>query len=227
MLPSSCDAVPAAAHRPSARRLPRIVEGRPDATEELLHGVLRGDGIDRQAGSQLQPRDLPEPRMDLPMPVVRRVDLLAERRCVQDEVVRAARRGSPRVGPEPAEGPRQSPSRPSPSLSRSPLRGVAGTIQISNGEREANGANATVESSSQTILSGRRCLVADEAAPRALPFADDESGRAAQLLRDAVRDLGKVVEVEAKVVRPRSSLGTPVLDHLEVVRLARSNARPR
>ena len=101
-----------------------------------------------------------------------------------------------------------------------------GTIQISKGERDANGANATVGVVLPDHPIGPARLVADEAAPRALPFPDDEPGRAAQLLRDPVRDLGDVVQIEAEVVRPRSGLGTPVLDHLEVVRLGgRSGVR--
>src|SRR5688572_22791810 len=47
-------------------------------------------------------------------------------------------------------------------------------------------------------------LVADEATPRALPFPDDEPGGTAQLLRDPVRNLGKVVEIEAQVIGPRA-----------------------
>ena len=67
-------------------------------------------------------------------------------------------------------------------------------------------------------------FVADEPAERALPFADDEPGRAAHLLGDPVRDLRQVVQVEAQVVGPGAGLGAPVLDDLEVVGLA---GRPR
>ena len=63
-------------------------------------------------------------------------------------------------------------------------------------------------------------FVADEAAERALAFADDEAGSAAHLLGDPVRDLGQVVQVEAEVVGPGAGLGAPVLDDLEVVGLA-------
>ena len=36
-----------------------------------------------------------------------------------------------------------------------------------------------------------------------------------------MRDLGKVVEVEAEVIRSCTGLGSPVLDHLEMIRLGR------
>ena len=63
-------------------------------------------------------------------------------------------------------------------------------------------------------------LVTDEAAPRALALADHEPRGAAELLRDPVRDLGQVVQVEAEVVRPGAGLAAPVLDDLEVLGLA-------
>ena len=94
-----------------------------------------------------------------------------------------------------------------------------GTIQTSNGEREAYGANATLSCilPDEPVRSAR--LVSDEAAERALAFADHEPSRTTQLLGDAVRDLGQVVEVEAQVVRPRSGLRAPVLDDVEVLGL--------
>ena len=95
-----------------------------------------------------------------------------------------------------------------------------GTTQTSNGERDANGANATAASSSQTSRSPQAWLVADEPAERALALADDEPGGATDLLGDAVRDLGQVVQVEAQVVRPGAGLGAPVLDDLDVGGLA-------
>src|SRR5882672_11445580 len=64
-------------------------------------------------------------------------------------------------------------------------------------------------------------LVPDEAAPWALPLADDIASRPAELLGDAVRDLRQVVQVEAQVVGSRARLGAPVLDHLEMIRLGR------
>ena len=66
-------------------------------------------------------------------------------------------------------------------------------------------------------------LLAHQPAVRALPLADEEARRAAQLLGDPVRDLRQVVEVEAQVVGPGAGLGAPVLDDLQVlgpVRLA-------
>ena len=69
------------------------------AAEELLDRVLGRDRVDRQAGPQLEAGDLAEPRVDLPVPVVRGVDLLAQRRGVEDEVVRRP----VEAGREPAE----------------------------------------------------------------------------------------------------------------------------
>src|SRR6185503_14057909 len=62
-------------------------------------------------------------------------------------------------------------------------------------------------------------LLAHEAAPRAFALADDEARGAAELLPDAVRDQGQVVQVQAQVVRSGARLGAPVLDDLQVVRL--------
>src|SRR5205807_1610465 len=70
-------------------------------------------------------------------------------------------------------------------------------------------------------------LLADEAAPRALPFPDHEAGRAAELLGDPVRDERQVVQVEAEVVRTGAGLGAPVLDDLEVVGLAGGPRLPK
>jgi hypothetical protein len=58
----------------------------------------------------------------------------------------------------------------------------------------------------------------DVPAVRALTFPDEEACRASQLLRDPVRDLGQIVEIEAQVVGPGTGLGAPVLDHLHVLR---------
>ena len=89
-------------------------------------------------------------------------------------------------------------------------------------ERRARGVrrerDAVVVLPDQAVRS--RGLLADEPAERALPFADDEARRAAQLLGDPVRDLGQVVQVQAQVVRPGAGLRAPVLDDLEVVGLA-------
>src|SRR6266576_6619972 len=82
-----CDAVPPSALPPSASRLPRADECRPDPTEQLLHGVFGRDGVDRQSGSQLEPGNLAQAGMDLPVPVVGRVNLLAERCGVKNQVV--------------------------------------------------------------------------------------------------------------------------------------------
>ena len=97
---------------------------------------------------------------------------------------------------------------------------VRGTIQASNGEREAYGAKATLDASDHRSRSGRGDLVADEPAERALPFPDHEAGRAADLLGHPMRDLGQVVEVEAQVVGPGTGLGAPVLDDLDIGGLA-------
>src|SRR4051812_13489699 len=57
-------------------------------TEELLDRVLRRDGVDRQTRTELEAGDLAQPWVDLPVPVVGRVDLFAEGRRVKHEVVR-------------------------------------------------------------------------------------------------------------------------------------------
>ena len=55
--------------------------------QQLLDRILGRDGVDRQSGSQLQAGDVAQPGVDLPVPVIGAVDLLAQRRRVQDEVV--------------------------------------------------------------------------------------------------------------------------------------------
>src|SRR3954466_964087 len=57
-------------------------------TEELLDGVLGRDRVDRQTRTELEAGDLAQPWVDLPVPVVGRVDLFAEGRRVKHEVVR-------------------------------------------------------------------------------------------------------------------------------------------
>ena len=127
------------------RASPGAVRRRLGATEQLLDGVLGRDRVDRQAGSQLQPGDLAQARVDLPVPVVRGVDLLAQRAPCGGRGCRAGRRGSPTSRP--------STWRSASAVARDVGRRVArpksaswcrGTIQISNGEREAYGANATL-----------------------------------------------------------------------------------
>ena len=75
---------------------------------ELLDRVLRRHRVDRQPGAELEARDLAQPRVDLPVPVVGRVDLLVQRRRVEHEVVAAGRRGSRRAGRAPGGAPRRS-----------------------------------------------------------------------------------------------------------------------
>ena len=72
-----------------SRRRPR---GR---TEQLLDGVLGRDGVDRQAGAQLEAGDLAQAGVDLPVPVIRRRrSARAAARC-GGPGCGAARRGSP------------------------------------------------------------------------------------------------------------------------------------
>ena len=89
-------------------------------------------------------------------------------------------------------------------------------------ERRARGVgrerDARVVLPDQPVRPSR--LVANEAAVRTLALADDEARRATELLRDPVRDLGQVVQVEAQVIGPRARLRAPVLDDLEIVGLA-------
>ena len=197
----------------------RTASTRARSLQQLLDGRLGRDGIHRQARAQLQAGDLAQARMDLPVPVERGVDALAQRRGVQDEVVGRA----VEAGPEPAEhlrgapGPWPEPRRRRPG--RSPPRASRGTIQTSNGEREPHGANATVESSSQTSRSRVRASSRTSRHHGHSPFADHEARRAAELLGDPMRDERQVVQVEAQVVRPGAGLRAPVLDDLEVVGL--------
>ena len=124
-------------------------------SKELLHRVLRRDRVDRQAGAQLEAGDLAQARVDLPVPVVRRVHLLLERGRVEDEVV-----GRPvEAGREPAQdlAERLGGGRDVAVVARPKSASWRrGTIHISNGEREAYGAKATLAWSSQTSRSGRR-----------------------------------------------------------------------
>src|SRR4029453_4740250 len=57
--------------------------GGPRAGEQLLDGGLRADRVDREAGAELEAADLPQPGVDLPVPVVGLVDALAKRRRVE------------------------------------------------------------------------------------------------------------------------------------------------
>src|SRR4051794_30441129 len=88
-----CDAAPASAQPPSAGGLAHPLAAGDDTHEKLLDGVLGRDRIYRQTGSELQPGDLAQTWVDLPVPVIGRVDLLSKRRGVQDEVVRRAVEG--------------------------------------------------------------------------------------------------------------------------------------
>ena len=75
--------------------------------------------------------------------------------------------------------------------------------------RARTGRTRRVPASSQTSALRRSRLLANEPAARALPLADHEARRAAELLGDPVRDLGQVVQVEAQVVGPRAGLRRP------------------
>ena len=157
--------------------------------------------------------------MDLPVPVVGGVHAFLQRSGVEDEVVgrpvqagrelrqdlakRLRRRRDIDRGRLPEVG--LVPPRDDPGLERRPRRV----------RREGH---ARVVLPDEPVGPAR--FVADESAERALAFADDEPGGAAELLGDPVRDLGQVVEVEAEVIRAGAGLGAPVLDDLQVVRLA-------
>src|SRR3954451_16120471 len=74
----ACDGAPDPARGPSARR-PR--DGRahlPRSRKQLLDRVFGRDRIHGEARAELESGDLTESRVDLPVPVVGRVDLLAE-----------------------------------------------------------------------------------------------------------------------------------------------------
>ena len=101
-----------------------------------------------------------------------------------------------------------------------------GTIQTSNGERDANGANATEWSSSQ-----RKRVPRSASTRTARQYGHSRSrmtkrAAPADLLGHLVRDLGQVVQVQAEVVRARARLAAPVLQDLEVLGLA-GRGRPR
>ena len=164
--------------------------------------------------------------MDLPVPVIRRVDLLAERRRVEHEVVRRTVEARRRAARAPGGSPPRSPGRRRRAARPKSASWRRGTIQTSNGERDANGAKATVSSSCQTRRSGRRGSSRTSRHHGHSPSRITNRAAPPELLGDPVRDLGQVVEVEAEVVGPGARLGAPVLDELEVVGLAR-RARAR
>ena len=210
-----CDARAAARADALTRRL-RALRRTP---EQFLDRILRRDRVDRQAGPELEPGDLAQARVDLPVPVVRRVDLLAQRRGMEHEVVgRAveARRQPAEHLAERLGGGRDVRSR------RPPEVGLVAARHDPHLERRARGVrregHARVVLPDEPVRPPR--FVAHEPAERALALADDEPRRAAELLGDPVRDLGQVVQVEAQVVGPGARLGAPVLDDLEVVGLA-------
>ena len=215
--PSPCDApaAPGRAHQPvpSAPTL--------GAAEELLDGVLRRDRVDRADRSPARGRRSRAGAGGSPSASGRwRRPARAAARC-GGRGCTAARRGWPPAGRGPGGAPRTVGRRPASVARPKSASWRRGTIQTSNGEREAYGAKATLDVVLPDEPVGPPRFVADEPAERALPLADDEAGRAAQLLGDPVRDLGQVVQVEAQVVGPRAGLGAPVLDDLEVVGLAR------
>ena len=69
--------------------LPPELARRPSSSSTASSGET---GLTGQPGSELEARDLAQSRVDLPVPVIRAVDLFPERGGVEDEVVRAARR---------------------------------------------------------------------------------------------------------------------------------------
>jgi hypothetical protein len=149
-----CDAVLPAAWRTSARCLQRTGTRLSGARQQLLDGVLRRHRIDRETGAQLEAGDLAEARVDLPMPVVRGVDLLAQRRGVRTSLYG----GPSRVTARAARTCRSASALAATSRSLDRPKSASwrrGTIQTSNGDREANGAKATVESSCHTSRSAR------------------------------------------------------------------------
>ena len=207
--PPPCDARRARA----GAAQPVHLRGDLGATEQLLDRVLGRDGVHGQTGSELEAGDLAQPRVDLPVPVVRRVDLLAQRGGVQDEVV-----GRPiEARSEPAEDLAER-LRVARDVGRvgPPEVGLVAAGHDPDLERRARGVRG--EGHAVGVLPDEPIrpprLLADEPAERALPFADDEARRPAELLGDPVRDLGQVVQVEAQVVGPRAGLDAPVLDDL-------------
>ena len=96
----------------------------PRLAQQLLDRFLGRHRVDRQAAPELEPGDRAESRVDLPVPVERRLDALAQRRRVQDEVV-----GRTVERREPSEDLRAAPRRwrraPARSRTRSPRRGGA------------------------------------------------------------------------------------------------------
>ena len=103
---------------------------------------------------------------------------------------------------------------------RSPPRGAAGRSRsrTASGTRRGKRDRVVVlPQEAQPALA----LHPDRAAVRAFALADHEARRAADLLRDLVRDLGQVVEIQAEVVGARAGLAAQrVLEHLQVLRLA-------
>ena len=96
---SACDGI-----RPARRASGGSAAVLRGAAEELLDGVLGRDRVDRQPGPDLEPRDLPQARVNFPVPVVRGLDLFAERRGVEDEVVGRSVEAGGELGKDLAEG---------------------------------------------------------------------------------------------------------------------------
>ena len=203
--------------------------GRPGRArrEQLLDGVLGRDRVDRQAGAELEARRSRAGAGGSPSASgTSRRPARAAARC-GGRGCRAVRRGSPRAAPRTwrsASAVGRDVGVASPG--RSPPRGGAARSRPRTASARRTARRRRCRRPRQTSRSGRPDLVADEPAARALALADDEPGRAAELLGDPVRDLRQVVQVEAEVVGPGAGLGAPVLDDLEVVGLAGS-ARPR
>ena len=64
-----------------------LTGGLADRGQQLIDRLLRADGVDGQAGAQLEPGDVAQPRVDLPVPVVGLAHALVQRRGVQHQVV--------------------------------------------------------------------------------------------------------------------------------------------
>src|ERR1035437_2937161 len=164
---------------------------RRSVAQQLLHGLLGRDRVDRQTRPQFQAGNLAKPRVDLPMPMVRRVDTFAERSRVKNEVVgRTVQTG-------------QASEDLAQRLSGGCDVGVAGAGEVrgmtarhdpdlegrTRGVRGEGDAGLVLPDHPRPVAR----LLADEAAVRALALADHEARGPTYLLRNPMRDLRQVV----------------------------------
>ena len=152
--------------------------------------------------------------MDLPVPVIRGVDPLAQGRRVQDQVVgRRVEQAQQAKGLlEHLRGRRQVGVGRGREVGRVHARNdpdLEGRTGCERGEGHARGVLEEEPLPAPHLLANHRAV-------GTLTFTNEVARGTADLLTDAVGDLGQVVQIEAEVVRQGACLRPPVLDDLEV-----------